>query len=307
MARRIVDLLKSKVQNSQIELLESLSYSDIFWDQIAKIERIRYKGYVYDLTISPDHNFVCGRGAFISHNTTTAVNSAAYLASHRRKTLLIDIDPQGNATSGVGIDKNRVEHSIYEVLIAHRPIERVLLPTQIRNLDLIPSNIQLSGAQIELVNLESRETLLKKALGNIKEKYDYVIVDCPPSLGLLTINTLIASDEVIIPMQCEYYPLEGLGQLLNTIGLVQRNYNPSLKLAGVLLTMFDTRTNLSHQVAREVQEYFGDRVYKTVIPRNVRLAEAPSFGKPILLYDRHCAGAKAYKRLAREIMLKSKE
>ncbi len=239
--------------------------------------------------------------------TTTAVNLATYLAAARRKTLLIDIDPQGNATSGVGIDKNRVEHSIYEVLIAQRPIERVLLPTQIRNLDLVPSNIQLSGAQIELVNLESRETLLKRALGNIKEKYDYVIIDCPPSLGLLTINTLTASDEVLIPMQCEYYPLEGLGQLLNTIGLVQRNYNPSLKLAGVLLTMFDTRTNLSHQVAREVHEYFGDKVYKAVIPRNVRLSEAPSFGKPILLYDRHCAGAKAYKRLAREIIAHSKE
>lgn len=239
--------------------------------------------------------------------TTTAVNLAAYLASHRRKTLLIDIDPQGNTTSGVGIDKNRVEHSIYEALIAHRPIERVLLPTQIGNLDLVPSNIQLSGAQIELVNLESRETLLKRALGNIKEQYDYIIVDCPPSLGLLTINTLTASDEVLIPMQCEYYPLEGLGQLLNTIGLVQRNYNPSLKLAGVLLTMFDTRTNLSHQVAREVQEYFGDKVYKAVIPRNVRLSEAPSFGKPISLYDKHCAGAKAYKRLAREIIAHSKE
>lgn len=234
--------------------------------------------------------------------TTTAVNLAAYLASYRRKTLLIDIDPQGNATSGVGIDKNRVEHSIYEVLIAQKPIERVLLPTQIRNLDLVPSNIQLSGARIELVNLESRERLLKRALGNIKEKYDYVIVDCPPSLGLLTINTLTASDEVFIPMQCEYYPLEGLGQLLNTVGLVQRNYNPSLKLAGVLLTMFDTRTNLSHQVAKEIQEYFGDKVYKTVIPRNVRLGEAPSFGKPILLYDRHCPGAKAYKKLAREII-----
>lgn len=239
--------------------------------------------------------------------TTTAVNLAAYLASHRRKTLLIDIDPQGNTTSGVGIDKNRVEHSIYEVLIAQKPIERVLLPTQIRNLDLVPSNIQLSGAQIELVNLESRETLLKRALENIKERYEYTIIDCPPSLGLLTLNTLTASDEVIIPMQCEYYPLEGLGQLLNTIGLVQRNYNPSLKLAGVLLTMFDTRTNLSHQVAREVKEYFGDKVYKTVIPRNVRLSEAPSFGKPISLYDRHCAGAKAYKRLAREIIAQSKE
>jgi len=239
--------------------------------------------------------------------TTTAVNLAAYLASHRRRTLLIDIDPQGNTTSGVGIDKNRVEHSIYEVLIAQKPIERVLLPTQIRNLDLIPSNIQLSGAQIELVNLESRERLLKRALGNIREKYDYIIIDCPPSLGLLTINTLTASDEVLIPMQCEYYPLEGLGQLLNTIGLVQRSYNPSLKLAGVLLTMFDTRTNLSHQVAKEIHEYFGDKVYKTVIPRNVRLGEAPSFGKPILLYDRHCPGAKAYKRLAREIIAQQGE
>ena len=234
--------------------------------------------------------------------TTTAVSLASYLASFHRKTLLIDIDPQGNATSGVGIDKKKVEHSIYEVLVTHKPIDRVILPTQIKGVYLIPSTIQLSGAQIELVSLEFRESLLQKALGNIKEKYDYIIVDCPPSLGLLTINTLTAADEVIIPMQCEYYPLEGLGQLLNTIGLVQRNYNPSLKLAGVLLTMFDVRTNLSYQVAREVREYFGEKVYKIVIPRNVRLGEAPSFGKPILLYDRHCPGARAYKKLAREVI-----
>jgi chromosome partitioning protein len=234
--------------------------------------------------------------------TTTAVNLSSYLAFFRHKTLLIDIDSQGNATSGIGVDKNKVEHSIYEVLIAQKPIERVILPTQMKNLDLIPSNIQLSGAQIELVNLEGRETLLRRAVENIKEKYDYIIIDCPPSLGLVTINTLTAADRILIPMQCEYYPLEGLGQLLNTIGLVQRNYNPSLKLAGVLLTMFDTRTNLSQQVSREVREYFGNKVYKAVIPRNVRLSEAPSFGKPILLYDRHCSGAKAYKRLTREVI-----
>lgn len=233
--------------------------------------------------------------------TTTAVNLAAYLAA-RKKTLLMDIDPQGNATSGVGIDKDEVEHSIYEALIGNRPLERILLPTQVDGLDLIPSNIQLAGAEIELINLASREGQLRKALMKITDQYDYIIIDCPPSLGLLTINTLTAADGAIIPIQCEYYSLEGLGQLLNSIGLVQRNYNPNLELAGVLLTLYDSRTRISRQVIEEVRKYFKRKVYKTIIPRNVRLSEAPSFGKPIMLYDKWCKGAKMYERLAKEVI-----
>ena len=233
--------------------------------------------------------------------TTTAVNLAAYLAA-RKKTLLMDIDPQGNATSGVGIDKDKVEHSIYEALIGNRPLERILLPTRVDGLDLIPSNIQLAGAEIELINLASREGQLRKALMKITDQYDYIIIDCPPSLGLLTINTLTAADGAIIPIQCEYYSLEGLGQLLNSIGLVQRNYNPNLELAGVLLTLYDSRTRISRQVIEEVREHFKRKVYKTIIPRNVRLSEAPSFGKPIMLYDKWCKGAKMYERLAKEVI-----
>lgn len=234
--------------------------------------------------------------------TTTAVNLAAYLAARGKRALLVDIDPQGNSTSGVGIDKNKVEHSVYEALIGNRSLERILLPTQVKGLDLIPSSIQLAGAEIELVNLTSREGQLRKALMKLKSQYDYIIIDCPPSLGLLTINTLTAADGTIIPIQCEYYPLEGLGQLLNSIGLVQRNYNPSLELAGVLLTMYDSRTRISRQVSEEVRRHFKRKVYKAIIPRNVRLSEAPSFGKPIMLYDKWSKGAKAYKRLAKEVI-----
>jgi len=235
--------------------------------------------------------------------TTTAVNLSAFLAVSERKTLLVDIDPQANAASGLGI--NVAEDSgycIYEVLVNEIPIEESIVPTEVPGLDVVPSHQRLVGAEIELVSMMAREMRLRRALEPVRPKYDYIIIDCPPSLGLLTVNSLAAADSVIIPVQCEYYALEGLGQLLNAIRLVQRNLNPALRIEGVLLTMYDARLNLSQQVAEEARKFFSDKVYKTVIPRNVRLSEAPSFGKPILLYDVLCQGEKSYMDLAKEVM-----
>jgi len=235
--------------------------------------------------------------------TTTAVNLAASLAAAERKTLLIDADPQGNATSGVGIERENLAHSLYEALIEGRPLEesriaRVHFPF----LDVVPATQDLVGAELELVNRSGRETALRRALAGVRDEYQYVIVDCPPSLGLLTLNVLTAADGVLIPIQCEYYALEGLSQLLNTIKLVQRNFNAALAIEGVLLTMYDARLNLSKQVAEEAKEYFGVRMFAVTIPRNVRLAEAPSFGKPILLYDVQSVGAKSYLAVAQELI-----
>ena len=234
--------------------------------------------------------------------TTTAVNLASCLAVAEKRTLLVDIDPQANSTSGIGLDKNKLEKSIYEVLINETPIEEVIYKTEIPFLEVIPSHLRLVGAEIELVNMLAREKKLANALVRVKEKYDFIIIDCPPSLGLLTVNTLTAADSVLIPIQCEYYALEGLGQLLNAIKLVQRHLNPDLRLEGVLLTMYDSRLNLSKQVAEEARKYFSDKVYKTVINRNVRLSEAPSFGKPIILYDILSTGAENYINLTKEIL-----
>ncbi|MGQ9632365.1 MAG: ParA family protein [bacterium] len=234
--------------------------------------------------------------------TTTAVNLAACLAAAEKRTLLVDMDPQGNATSGVGIDKERIKCGTYDVIIGRRSLVNVTHPTSIRWLDLVPANINLIGAEVELIEEEGRERKLANALVGTEERYDYAIVDCPPSLGFLTINALTAAAGVIIPMQCEYYALEGLGQLINTIELVHRNFNPRLKIEGVLLTMYDSRTNLSQQAAEEVRRHFRDKTYQTVIPRNVRLSEAPSFGKPIILYDINSAGAQAYMEFAKEVM-----
>ncbi len=235
--------------------------------------------------------------------TTTAVNVAACTAVAERPTLLIDIDPQANATSGIGIAKEDVKTSMYEVLIGETEIGDAILPApDLPFLHVLPSHQRLIGAEIELVNVMARETRLKRALDKIKDDYHYVFIDCPPSLGLLTVNTLTAADTVIVPIQCEYYALEGLGQLLNSIRLVQRNLNPELRIEGILLTMFDGRLNLARQVADEARRYFGDRVYKAMIPRNVRLGEAPSFGQPIILYDILSAGAESYIALAKEIM-----
>jgi chromosome partitioning protein len=235
--------------------------------------------------------------------TTTAVNLAASLAAAERRTLLVDADPQGNATSGVGIERERITASLYEALLEGRPLTGSRFPhVHFSRLDVIPATQDLVGAELELVTRPARETALRRALRDVRDEYDYVIVDCPPSLGLLTLNVLTAADSVIIPIQCEYYALEGLSQLLNTIKLVQRNFNPSLSIDGVLLTMYDARLNLCRQVAAEAAEYFGPRMFNMTIPRNVRLAEAPSFGKPILLYDVQSVGARSYIAVAQELI-----
>ena len=238
--------------------------------------------------------------------TTTAINLSTVLAKRNKKTLLIDMDPQGNATSGVGIEKN-LEKSIYNVLIAETSIEEAILKTNIKNLDICPSTINLAGAEVELVSMMSREMRLKEKLENIKNNYDYILIDCPPSLGLITLNAFTASNSVLIPVQCEYYALEGLGQLLNTVKLVKKHLNKDLEIEGALLTMFDTRTNLSKQVVDEVKKYFGDKVYKTVIPRNVKLSEAPSYGMPITVYDSRSKGAKCYDKLGKEVIKNNEE
>ncbi|GGJ89665.1 sporulation initiation inhibitor protein Soj [Lentibacillus kapialis] len=234
--------------------------------------------------------------------TTSAVNLSAGLAQLKNRVLVVDIDPQGNATSGLGISKADMDQCIYNVLVEDLPAEQVCVPTQIENLDMIPATIQLSGAEIELVSTISREVRLKKALEDLKEQYDYIIIDCPPSLGLLTINALTSADTVLIPVQCEYYALEGLSQLLNTIRLVQKHLNKTLMIEGVLLTMLDARTNLGIQVIEEVKKYFQDKVYQSVIPRSIRLGEAPSHGQPILKYDPKSKGAEVYLELAKEVV-----
>ena len=234
--------------------------------------------------------------------TTTSVNLSACLAHIGKKVLLIDTDPQGNATSGVGVNKGDVQKCIYDILIDDTDFHEVILTTKVENLDIIPATISLAGAEIELVSTISREVRMKHAIQGVKEQYDYIIIDCPPSLGLLTINALTASDSILIPVQCEYYALEGLSQLLSTIRLVQKHLNEHLTIDGVLLTMFDARTNLGIQVIEEVKKYFQDKVYRTIIPRNVRLSEAPSHGEPIIVYDSRSRGAEVYLELAKEVV-----
>ncbi len=238
--------------------------------------------------------------------TTTTVNLGAILAKKGKKVLLIDTDPQGNATSGLGIDK-KAEYSSYNLLVEDIKAEDVIKDSMVKNLKICPSNINLAGAEVELVSMMSRETRLKEKLEGIKDDFDYILIDCPPSLGLITLNAFTASDSVLIPVQCEYYALEGLGQLLNTINLVQKHLNPDIKIEGAVLTMFDTRTNLSNQVVKEVKNYFEDKVYKTLIPRNIKLSEAPSYGMPITLYDPRSKGAKCYEKLAREFLKNNEE
>jgi chromosome partitioning protein len=234
--------------------------------------------------------------------TTTAVNLSSCLAAAEKRTLLVDMDPQANATSGVGLDKNKLVSSVYDVLIGRKSMAEIILPTELSYLNVAPSSIALVGAEVEMVAMMSRERVLAFALEPIVDNYDYIIIDCPPSLGLLTVNALTAAHSALIPIQCEYYALEGLGQLLHTIQLAQKNLNPSLKIEGVLLTMFDGRLNLSRQVAEEARKFFADRVYNTVINRNVRLSEAPSFGKPIIMYDILSTGAENYMALAKEVL-----
>jgi chromosome partitioning protein len=234
--------------------------------------------------------------------TTTAVNLASCLAAAEMKTLLVDMDPQANSSSGVGVEVKKVEHSIYDILIGNRSASETILQTELKYLNIIPSSISLVGAEIELVNVISRETKLKSALETIADDYKYIIIDCPPSLGLLTINTLTAANSIMIPIQCEYYALEGMSQLMNTISLVQEHLNKSLEIEGVLLTMYDSRLNLSRQVSDEVRSHFQGKVYNTTISRNVRLSEAPSFGKPIILYDVLSTGAENYLSLTQEVL-----
>ncbi|MBW6462811.1 MAG: ParA family protein [Bacillota bacterium] len=234
--------------------------------------------------------------------TTTAINLSAALAKLGQKILLIDIDPQGNATSGLGLSKKEIKQCIYNILVDEVNVEDVVISTRWPNLDIVPASIQLAGAEIELVPMVSREDKLKKALVSIKDIYDYIFIDCPPSLGLLTLNALNAAHGILIPIQCEYYALEGLGQLMNTISLVRKHLNENLRIEGVVLTMYDMRTNLSEQVAEEVRNYFKHYVYETIIPRNVRLSEAPSYGQHILEYDPRSKGAELYLSLAGEVI-----
>jgi len=234
--------------------------------------------------------------------TTTAISLAACLAQESRRVLLVDIDPQANATSGLGVNGNDRPMGTYEVLIDQADVKEAVMPTALASLDLLPSGQRLSGGEVELVGMMARETRLRTCLARVRDDYDFVLIDSPPSLGLLTVNSLTASDSVIIPLQCEYLALEGLTQLISAIRLIQDHLNPALRIEGVLLTMFDARLSLSRQVAEEARKFFSDRVYKTVIPRNVRLSEAPSFGKPIVLYDPHSSGAESYRELAREVL-----
>jgi chromosome partitioning protein len=235
--------------------------------------------------------------------TTTAINLSASIAAAEYKTLLIDIDPQANSTSGIGVEQN--DKSVYEVLVGLEKVENCIVNTYMPFLDLLPSTINLVGAEVELVSMDNREFLLKNGLKEIEYKYDFIFIDCPPSLGLLTLNSLTCADSVLIPVQCEYFALEGLGKLLNTINIVKKSLNENLNIEGVLLTMFDTRLRLSHQVVEEVKKYFGSKVYNTVIHRNVRLSEAPSYSKPVILYDASSVGAQNYISLASELLQRS--
>ncbi len=238
--------------------------------------------------------------------TTTTVNLAAAVAIAGKKTLVVDVDPQGNTSSGLGVDRRKLEHSMYEVLICTEQAEDVVLQTEFKNLSLLPSSMDLAAAELELIQFDHRESILKHALAALRGEYDYIFIDCPPSLGLITTNALCAADTLLVPIQCEYYALEGLSQLMNTVRRVKLQYNALLDIEGVLLTMYDGRLNLTQQVVEEVKKYFPKKVFATVIPRTVRLSEAPSFGKPIQYYDPHSKGAAAYNDLAKEFLKKNK-
>ena len=239
--------------------------------------------------------------------TTTAVNLAASLAAAEKRTLLVDMDPQANSTSGLGINQEELDASIYQVMVSDKPLDEVVRKTKMKFLDIAPSHVDLIGAELELVSAISRESILRRALEQARAPYEFVLIDCPPSLGLLTLNALTAADSVLVPLQCEYYALEGLSRLLGTIKLVKGSLNPSVELEGILLTMFDPRNNLSHQVAREARDYFPGKVFRTAIPRNVKLSEAPSYGKPAILYDIGSVGAQSYLALAQEMLNGKKE
>ena len=238
--------------------------------------------------------------------TTTCVNLASFVADAGKRVLLLDIDPQGNAGASVGIDAENVKNSMYDVLLGEISIKEAIYPSVVKNLDVVPSTVDLAGAEVDLVYMENREKILKNILKEIENNYDFIFIDCPPSLGLLTVNALTASNSIIIPIQCEYFALVGLGQLMNTVRLIKKHLNPEIEIEGVLLTMKDNRSNLVGQVSEEIKKYFGSKVYNTYIPRNIRLAESPSHGKPILLYDNKSRGAIAYKALADEFLTNNK-
>lgn len=236
--------------------------------------------------------------------TTTAVNLAAAIGEAGQKVLLIDIDPQGNSSSGLGVDRRKLKNSVYDVLIANVEIQNVIVKTKFTNLDVIPSSMELAGAELELADIDHRESVLKNATAALRDVYNVIIIDCPPSLGLVTTNALCAADTILIPIQCEYYALEGLSQLINTVRLVKQRYNSRLDIEGVLLTMYDGRLKLTQQVVEEVKKYFPRKVFKTIIPRNVRLSEAPSFGTPVMYYDKYSKGTSSYRDLAKEVIAK---
>jgi len=238
--------------------------------------------------------------------TTTCVNMSAYLAAMGKKVLLVDMDPQGNSTTNFGIDKSKAQNTVYEMLLGEVSADEAIKRTEVERLDIIPATVELAGAEIELVQMDNREKILRGILSNLKNTYDYIMIDCPPSLGLLTVNSLTASDSVLIPIHCEFFELEGLGQLMNTIKLIKKHLNPTLDVEGVVLTMKDSRSNLVNQVSDQIHRYFGKKVFDTVIPRNIRLAEAPSHGLPIMLYDKKCTGAIAYNLLCEEFLEKEK-
>ena len=235
--------------------------------------------------------------------TTTSINLCAYLAMEGYKVLAIDIDPQGNTTSGLGIDKNKITKSVYDVMTSDEKLNNVIIESElISNFYIAPSTMELAGAEVELIEKKSRELILRKKIDELDEKFDFIFIDCPPSLGFLTVNALTASDSVLIPIQCEFYALEGVGQLVNTIQLVKKSLNKDIEIEGVIISMYDARTNLSNEVVSEVKKYFKDKVYENIIPRNIRLAEAPSFGLPIMLYDSKCRGAQAFEKLTKEFL-----
>lgn len=263
--------------------------------------------YVKKLNYIKERQMIMGRIIAVANQkggvgkTTTSTNLSACLAELNKRVLLIDIDPQGNATSGVGVDKNQLDNTVYEMIIGECEMEDCLLENVIDNLDLLPSNVNLAGAEIDLIGVEAREFILKKQIDEIKDNYDFIIIDCPPSLNMLTVNAMTTADSVLVPIQCEYYALEGLSQLIHTINLVKERLNPNLEIEGVVFTMYDARTNLSLQVVENVKSNLRQNVYKTIIPRNIRLAEAPSHGLPINLYDSKSAGAESYRLLAEEV------
>lgn len=263
--------------------------------------------YVEKINYIEERQMIMGRIIAVANQkggvgkTTTSTNLSACLAELNKRVLLIDIDPQGNATSGVGVDKNQLDNTVYEMIIGECEMEDCLLENVIDNLDLLPSNVNLAGAEIDLIGVEAREFILKKKIDEIKDKYDFIIIDCPPSLNMLTVNAMTTADRVLVPIQCEYYALEGLSQLIHTINLVKERLNPNLEIEGVVFTMYDARTNLSLQVVENVKSNLRQNVYKTIIPRNIRLAEAPSHGLPINLYDSKSAGAESYRLLAEEV------